>query len=89
MLATSTFAQRYILSRSQHLIRHCRIATAAGAVRKFAICSGYMAPKRKADQGGTPEKKPRIQSAKKEKPVPEAHTDDDGWTIVPPSLLFK
>ncbi|KAA6429316.1 hypothetical protein WJX79_008683 [Trebouxia sp. C0005] len=48
-----------------------------------------MAPKRKAEKGetsGTPEKKPR---AKKEKPLAEPHTGDDGWTIVPPSLLFK
>ncbi|DBA94787.1 TPA: hypothetical protein ACH3X1_002332 [Trebouxia sp. C0004] len=48
-----------------------------------------MAPKRKAEKGessGTPGKKSR---AKKEKPLAEPHTGDDGWTIVPPSLLFK
>ena len=51
-----------------------------------------MAPKRKAEkaeQAESPEKKPRAKSAKKEKPLAEPHTGEDGWTVVPPSLLFK
>lgn len=89
MLAKSTFIQRHILSSSHYHIRHTHIATAAGHVYKSAACSGYMAPKRKADQGEAPEKKPRAKSAKKDKPPSEPHTDDDGWTVTPPSLLFK
>lgn len=87
MLTKSIRIQRHILSRSPYHIRHCHIA--AGHVPKVAVCSGYMAPKRKADQGEASEKKPRVKSAKKEKPPSEPHTDDGGWTIVPPSLLFK
>ena len=85
MLAKSICIQRHILIRGPYHVPHCHIA----AKQKVAVCSGYMAPKRKADQGETPEKKPQVKSAKKEKPPSEPYTDDDGWTVVPPSLLFK
>ncbi len=84
--------------RCQHFCKHRRrdqtLSSCYGAwsarltPRKVASVFS-MAPKRKAEKGetsGTPEKKPR---AKKEKPLAEPHTGDDGWTVVPPSLLFK
>lgn len=85
----SNCVRRYIFSRSRLRIQHCHIATAVGLVQKVAIRSVYMAPKRKADHGETPDKKPRAKSAKKEKPPAEPYTDQYGWTVVPPSLLFK
>lgn len=87
MLAKSVRAQYRTLSKGR-TIQRCRIASAAGQLRKFVLCCGNMAPKRKVDQGETPDKKPRVKSAKKEKPPAEPHIDEDGWTIVPPSLLF-
>lgn len=58
--------------------------------RQPLLCCGAMAPKRKADQPETPdtEKKPRAKAAKKS-PATEPYSTDDGWTVVPPSLLFK
>ena len=52
-----------------------------------------MAPKRKADQTEPDsetekEKKPRAKASKKKAPK-EPYTAEDGWTVVPPSLLFK
>ncbi|KAL3163075.1 hypothetical protein ABBQ32_009495 [Trebouxia sp. C0010 RCD-2024] len=87
MLAKSVRAQCCTL-RKGHTVQRCHIASAAGQVRKLILCCGNMAPKRKVDQGETPDKKPRVKSAKKEKPLAEPHIDEDGWTIVPPSLLF-
>ena len=84
--------------RCQHLCKHrrchqtlssCYGAWSARSTPRKVASAFNMAPKRKAEKGetsGTSEKKPR---AKKEKPLAEPHTGDDGWTIVPPSLLFK
>lgn len=52
-----------------------------------------MAPKRKQDQTEPDAdeevvKKPRAKAAKK-KVSTEPYTTEDGWTVVPPSLLFK
>lgn len=83
-----TFAQYRLCYTLQDSCSY-RVPLIAGRVQRVTILSGDMAPKRKADEGETPEKKPRAKSAKKEKPLAEPHTGDDGWTVVPPSLLFK
>ncbi len=82
----------YRHQRGCHLfIRYPHSRSASSPHKQFLGLTG-MAPKRKAEKAEgdrTPEKKPRAKSAKKEKPLAEPHTGDDGWTIVPPSLLFK
>ena len=63
---------------------------AFSSARHPLLCCLAMAPKRKSDQAETPEteKKPRAKAAKKS-PATEPYSTDDGWTVVPPSLLFK
>lgn len=73
------------------LARQFSKALAVGSRQRVSLCRLGMAPKRKADQGESPEeqpKKPRAKAAKKTA-LTEPYSTDDGWTVIPPSLLVK